>query len=274
MIVTDKRLDWQVGATYTVWGLFDVHLDSVSCELNRLKADIQAIADDPMARVIIGGDFNDLTQTGNDPRRQPSTIPKRLLDRDDYADACVDWNLELLTPIKDKIDAYLCGNHEDGYERRHGSNVAKVTARLLGVPYVGYESYLRYFLGDGKSNVTVNGCLYHGAGGNSPVTKGMIGITRNQTNFRYDFAMSGHIHQQTFGQAAVLDVAGTFDNGRVVEKSICAAICGTYLKTYQAGTTTTYGARGRYAPAALGAGRVYIDMKSNVNGRYAVCRIN
>ena len=279
MIVTDKRLDWHTGATYTVWGLFDVHLDSAGCDIKRLTRDIEQIKADPLARVVLGGDFNDLTNALFDPRSQRSNVPKRLSQEDDYADKCIEWNCDVLSPIADKIDAYLTGNHEDGYARRHGTNVARITAHNLNVPYVGYCGYNRYFLSSGRgkricTDGIVNGWLHHGAGGGGPVTKGAIGMTRTQTDFRYHYAMSGHIHTKIFADSVIIEPAGVYGSGKVNEVPICSAVCGTYLKTYPPGSTTTYAARSRSAPAPLGAGRVYIDMYRSKDERHFKCRIN
>lgn len=281
MIVTDKRLDWHSGATWTIWGLYDVHLDSTGCDLKRLQRDIQTIKDDPLARVVIGGDFNDLTNALFDPRSQRSNVPVSLAQEDDYADKCIEWNCDVLSPIADKIDVYLTGNHEDGYARRHGTNVARITAHRLNVPYSGYCGYLRHFIGhkvkkrpDPLVDGVINGWLHHGAGGSSPVTKGMIGVTRTQTDFRFHYAMSGHIHTRVGADSVVIEPAGNFGEGRIKEIPICSIVCGTYLKTYPEGSTTTYAARGRASPAPLGAGRVYIDMIRQGNDRLLQCRIN
>ena len=59
-VVIDRNLNCKVNDTITVWGIFDAHVDNRWSEANRLQRDIESILADPLARCVIGGDFNDM----------------------------------------------------------------------------------------------------------------------------------------------------------------------------------------------------------------------
>ena len=277
-MIVDKRLTVEAGQTWTIWGLFDAHADNAMSELKRFHRDIDKIAADPCARVILGGDFNDMMFAKGDPRHCPTQLKPFLLGKNAKADELIPYNVELLSRIADKIDAYLIGNHEQTFADRHETNVAIRTVEELNrglaaqgnphrIPYVGYWCWVGHFLeynpGGKWTKPTVrriDGFCHHGRGGDSPVTQGMIDITRVMTDFVFDWYMSGHIHKHTASDRPALRRVGSFGNGRIKDVPRQAVICPGYKRNYSEQPSHDFSERQRHSPVPLGAGRVYYDI--------------
>lgn len=268
----DIRAEMELNCRMTIWGLFDAHVDNAKCDLPLLKSEIAEMAADPDARVIIGGDFNDLMFALGDYRQLPSGLGSRLHGVDDKISEIVRWNVELLEPIKDKIDCFIYGNHESSYEKRHGVNVSALTVERLNalrgdsppIHFAGYGTWVRYFITVPKlkKSAVSKGWVHHGSGGDAPVTKGMINVTRTQTDFPYfDWHMSGHIHKATANNSPALDVYGGFGQGKLVARDRVAVVCGTYERNYPMGKKSTFSMEKRHSPAPLGAGKIYLTPK-------------
>lgn len=272
--VVDIRLPVESGDTWTIWGLFDCHVDDRACYTRMLKDDIARIAADPKARVIIGGDFNNMIFAG-DPRYTASGLKPFLYGRNDKADAVVEYNYALLEPIANQIDLYISGNHEEGYTKRHFTDVAKLTAKALGVPYHSYFAVMRYFCTDSTNSTTKSrGWVHHGFGGSAPVTKGMIALARAMEQNRFDWDMLGHLHQRTFSEVDTFDDSGGFGLGRIRQVRVAAAQNGTYARNYAGGGAASWSAQKGHRPSALGAGRMYLDMRRESSGLVVTPRIN
>jgi len=244
--------------TITLWGLFDVHWDSTDCATHKLKSDIKKILADPYARVIIGGDFNNMIFE-RDPRYVPAGLAARLQGKGNKANHIVEWNMEILDQLRDRIDLYISGNHEETFDKQHESNVAEQTAKLLGVPYFSYYALIRYHMRkkNGAGRIT-RGWVHHGFGGNAPVTAGAIPLSRVAAQNRFDWTTLGHLHQRTFREPAVFDDSGAFGSARLMEIPIAQAQCGTFSRNYS-GAKASWSAQKGHPPARLGAARMYLD---------------
>lgn len=266
-VCVDKRLYVSPGDVVTVWGLFDCHVDDKYSNIGRLKRDIALIASDPLARVIIGGDFNNAI-FWRDPRYTQDTLRRRFKEDQNVLKHIVDWNVELLEPIADKIDAYLSGNHEQNYTDRHLSDMAADTAARLGVPYMNYCGMLSYFFTNKHGSVCrKDGWLHHGSGGDAPVTGGAIGLYRTFTDVDCDWHMSGHIHKKTQREFVRLTRRGKFGQGRISERNHVGKVCAPYVPNYTNEATARFSERMRHQPTPLGASRLRFHVyKDNVNG--------
>ena len=295
-MIIDNYVDCEVGQTHTLWGLFDCHVDNRYSDVKLLKEDIQKIIDDPLARCVIGGDFNDMIFFG-DPRFQSANLSKFLVDwhrgdddnenANNLAKAVKEYNMSILQPLAEagKIDAYLAGNHEINFEKRHIFNAAEDTADLLNgvqmakhnkpVPYVGYECGMRYYFKRGISVKMIPGWVHHGWGGAPVVSGGAIQLYRAKGERHVQFGMFGHIHSKIFRTFAPLKIQGGFGKGKWMESPTVMAVCGTYLKNVPDHRNSTYAQMKGLSAAPLGAGRIYFDVKrEDVGGLKVTPRIN
>ena len=106
-----------------IFTLSDLHIGSNSKEyMNDIIKFIQKV---PNSYVIIGGDCID-----NPTRNSPGT----LLDNYCSPQEQINMAVEILTPIKDKILAFIEGNHEARREKDCYISVTQMIATLLGIP--------------------------------------------------------------------------------------------------------------------------------------------
>ena len=265
MRIIDKRMTAKAGDTITLYGLFDCHVDSKECDLKALKRDIAAIAADPNAYAILGGDFNDMIFHG-DPRYAPGDLLKEIATQRSPADAVIAYNLAILEPIKDKILVYMAGNHELDFDKRHHTNVARRTADALGVPYGSYCCFLSlFFNGNGAGHgLRVDGYLHHGSNG-GPVTGGSIKQTRRLGDYDFNFSMTGHIHTADGKRKVRLKRVGQFGNGRIRHEAVAMASCATYKKNYMLDPDGESGwsEQREHAPSVIGGSRVILQFNSD-----------
>jgi hypothetical protein len=255
-VVVDKREHIEYGQTITMWGIFDAHVDDRFSNLKLLRRDIDEIKADPNSRVIIGGDFNNAV-FWRDPRYTSDTLRNRFKEDQNVLKKIVEWNCEILDPIKDKIAAYLSGNHEQNYTDRHLSDMAADTAAALGVPYMNYCGMLsHYWETPGGSVKRTDGWLHHGAGGDAPITGGAISLHRTFADFQCDWHMSGHIHKRTKRELGRIGRKGGFGNGRLSYRPCVLCVAAPYVPNYTNESTARFSERSRHQPTPMGVSKL------------------
>lgn len=125
--------------------------------------------------------------------------------------------------------------------------------RIKHGSYIGYLQYvLRH---NGKFRKTFNILYYHGGGGSSPVTKGMIDISRIKVNWIFDVHIFGHKHQLF----AVADQTNYLTGKGVFRSDPCRCIqTGTYQKSYLTNilpSQVSFGEEKAFSPKPIGCAR-------------------
>lgn len=141
----------------------DEHIGDDCCDLPRLKARIDYIANTPNAYCIMNGDILDYASRSSigDIEARQFNIMEQLQKA-----------IELFTPIKDKIICITNGNHENRGYRKEGFDISKMIAMQLGLVDKYSPAAAIIFIRFGKTSSTT-GCrprLYtvfvnHGSGG-------------------------------------------------------------------------------------------------------------
>lgn len=185
----------------------DLHFDSKKCNRFALKSLLdEAVQRD--AGILIFGDLLDVMGAKFDPRSGKSDIRPEYNSSNYFSDV-VDDCVKFFGPYSKNILFISKGNHEDSVKRRHEFDLLEIMAYKLRMEHGwkgligGYEGWLIF---DGTTrdsdNETIRGygspvCYYtHGAGGNAPVTRGVIQTNRRQVQINADIFVSGHIHTQ------------------------------------------------------------------------------
>jgi hypothetical protein len=187
----------------------DAHHDSHECYLKLLKQHLDE-ARQTNALIIDNGDFFDAIVSANDPRGgKGGTLHE--LNKGDYLDALVDQAFDLFEPYADLFVYFGFGNHESKILARKETNLTRRLVEKLNavrskdlapIHRAGYTGWIRFMF----ETVSVNGVranrssefmkLEHGTGGNSPVTKGVIGAQRRQVRTHgATFFVTSHIHE-------------------------------------------------------------------------------
>lgn len=104
--------------------LSDKHIGDPNCDYKSVVEEVEAIAADPNAYVILGGDLlnNSTTSSIGD------TYSEKIPPMEQIGKA-----VELLEPIKDRIIAVWTGNHELRTYRTDGIDMTRIICRQLGV---------------------------------------------------------------------------------------------------------------------------------------------
>lgn len=141
----------------------DEHIGDACCDMPRLQARIDYVANTPNAYCIMNGDILDFAS-----RSSIGDIETREFNIMGQLERAV----ELFSPIKDKIIAVTNGNHENRGYRKEGMDISKMIAMQLGLNDVYAPAAAIIFLRFGKQPPRHDGrpMLYtifvnHGSGG-------------------------------------------------------------------------------------------------------------
>lgn len=235
-------IDCTQGDEWTIYNLFDIHKGDAACNQKRLNADIKAIADDPYALWLGGGDM--ISGIDHlDPRYDPRVTEIENIERqgDEFAD--------MMAPIYDKCIGLLEGNHEFQLERHKGVSVyrhickelesrrlpAKASAdekrkagSRLALGVQGYITLLFRRKGSSGSN-SLDIYAEHGAGGGDLPGGDALMLHRLLGRHDCHIALCGHRHRVHIIKSDGDKVNGA---GNVEIYRRYAAICGAYLEPY------------------------------------------
>ena len=233
----------------THWRLLcsDLHLETPECDRPALLADLKA-ARKVNARILVNGDAFDNIWPG-DKRFTPSVLRKSLQGKDDLAEAIVEDARQVLSPFADLIDVIGNGNHERSIHRRRCVDPIGMLIKALNwdlerqgsahrIRHGGVCGYiLTRFRFPQKPGWSTSGLAhkllyFHGSGGESPVTKGLININRIAANFDYDLMTFGHKHNRVFVDDTFLYVT---KSGRVAHRQRISCLTGSYVRSYRKG---------------------------------------
>lgn len=146
MRVARVRETFAAGDTFTFWPISDTHLGAADTDEDTLRAHVDMIAADPMARWVFLGDCGDLISP-RDKRYHPGMLPQRYHDalraEGGIWTETVEHNVEVFEKIKDKCWAWLSGNHEGTIRKHYDRELGSEIAGRLGVEYLGYGGFLK-----------------------------------------------------------------------------------------------------------------------------------
>jgi predicted phosphodiesterase len=181
----------------------DLHFDSKKCNRRALKAMMdEAVERD--AKIAIFGDILDIMGAKFDPRSSKGDIRPEYSTNNYFMDV-LDDAVRFFGQYADRILFLSMGNHEDSVKKRHEFDLLSIMSYKLKQEYnwkglTGpYEGWLLFRVLEGSTSInrgTIKAYYTHGAGGNAPVTRGVIQTSRRQVQISADMFISGHIHTQ------------------------------------------------------------------------------
>lgn len=185
----------------------DLHIGSPNCDSSRIRREFDA-AVAWGCKILINGDVFDAIACG-DKRYKPGAAVPEMETRRDPLMAMLDLGEKILGPYADSIEMIGIGNHETAWERRTNSepvshllkrlNPLKTNGKIRKGGYSGFwVTKLDVVSRRGRVEKSFDHTLqyHHGAGGDSPVTKGTIDMNRAAVRFRYDAHTFGHKHNK------------------------------------------------------------------------------
>jgi predicted phosphodiesterase len=176
--------------------LSDVHFDAKHCDRRLFKEHLER-AKAKGAKIFIVGDFFDAMGGKWDKRSTKADI-RPDYNTAHYFDDIIDDAAAFLKPYTENIAMISMGNHESSVLLRHETNLTGRLCRALG-PTVFDRKYAGFIRFQFEAyNIRTSKTLFytHGAGGSSPVTRGVIQSQRRQHDLRADIYVSGHTHSE------------------------------------------------------------------------------
>jgi predicted phosphodiesterase len=227
----------------------DWHLGERGCVEARLKRDIESIAADDSAMVLLMGDLAGCIAPDDARRFDPASVSQSLTieQMSDWGNVCVELVVDAAQPIIGRIVGVLEGNHESGYRQRHHQRITRQIASRLGAPEIGYSCMftIRFVAGREHRDLTV--MATHGSGAAATPGGKLNRLIRFMHSADADLVLMGHVHDcLSYGRARI------YQHGqRIGEREQLGVVTGTYLATYSQGHSG-YGERAGYAPVRLG----------------------
>lgn len=179
----------------------DVHLGDKLTNYKLLKEVLETIKNTPNVYTILNGDLCNTALKNS--------------KSDVYADEMspmeqIDYLIELLEPIKDKILVIGTGNHEDRITKETNIDVIRLVAKQLGIEdrYTNGWWYLFLRFGEKDQGRKAPMCYqitgYHGSGGGGRKAGGKINKLQEMSNVVIaDLYIQGHHHQQIATKSSV-----------------------------------------------------------------------
>lgn len=178
----------------------DNHHDSPLCDRKLEKKHLDE-AKQKNAWIFQGGDLFDAMQGRKDPRSSYDNLDPELKG-DDYLDRLVKFNSEFYAPYAENILLFARGNHETAALKHYGVDLTSNLVYRMRTEYGckasagGYGGWVRFlFTMDKTKRFSLNLKYFHGAGGEAPVTRGMIQTNRQAVYLPdADIIWNGHLH--------------------------------------------------------------------------------
>jgi predicted phosphodiesterase len=180
----------------------DAHHDSPFCDRKLEKRHLDE-AKQKGAWIIDYGDLADAMQGHNDPRASYDNLDPELKG-DNYFDRVVEFNSKFYGPYAQNFIMIAPGNHEMSVLKHHNRNLTSNLVYALNMEHGGhitvggYGGYIRFmFTMDKTKKASLILKYFHGAGGEAPVTKGVIQSQRQAVKYPdADIVVNGHNHQE------------------------------------------------------------------------------
>lgn len=189
------------GGSFERWVLLmsDNHHDSILCNRELEKRHLDE-AKRRKAHIMILGDLFDGMQGRYDPRRSMNEV-RTEYKADNYYDLIERDTFRFLAPYAKHIAVISDGNHELAILKNANTNlpdrlVGDLRLAGSGVVHGGYGGWVRFmFERKGTPQCSLKLKYFHGAGGEAPVTRGVIQTNRQAVYLPdADIVVNGHNH--------------------------------------------------------------------------------
>lgn len=283
MNIAKLSYDYSAIRRYTFGLMSDVHIDSPGHDRERFTRDMDRLASES-ATVLFNGDIFDAIMPGD---RKRYSRAGDAMSQDAQVNERVDYAFSRLKPYADIIGYLGYGNHETSVVKYNNSDPIVMLQRELNgarsksLPpiqrggYVGFIYLHFHRKGDGvKRHVIYRD---HGKGGNSPVTKGIIGLQRLYTTYDADTIWLGHSHTSIIDNASQWAI-GVSPQGKLYKAQKVGIITPGYQRNFEEQSyddgqyyKLNFPEERFYAPTGLGYGRLEIDLTSDtIRARHSI----
>lgn len=202
----------------------DLHLDGPDHDREALIRDLE-YAKKRGARILVGGDVF----TAIFPKDKRYSVQHgKGRGHDALIDEAVKGGFKVLRPYADYIDMIGEGNHDVVPLKEHYTDMVNSLrlklqevrkASLPRIRHGGYCGFIIMRFHTGSRRVSDTWYWHHGAGGNAPVTRGMIDMNRLIASNRASVYWIGHKHTNVSDIPRVreLDRAGNYQTTNIIQ---------------------------------------------------------
>lgn len=233
----------------TLYPIGDVHWGVAECMESEFRAYLKQIENDPTAAVLLAGDL-----INNGIKSSVTNVYEEVYTPHEQKKMMV----ALLEPIKEKIIAGVCGNHEYRTIRETSTDIMDDIFCMLGIQsrYAGDVAFIKIQVGKKNNAKPATYMIYlsHGSGGGALLGSG----TSRQDGYQMaiegvDISITAHTHRPTKTPSSRL----VFDahNNVVKRRNTLIFVCTSWLR--YAG----YPARKQLRPTAFHPDTIRLDGK-------------
>ncbi len=200
---------YKPGETFQFFMCGDIHLDEPDFQKEVLVKELEN-AKKRKARIYMPGDVVSGILPSDKKRWSPSSSRDT---NDSILNEIVDMGTELLAPYADYIDQIHMGNHEVSVLKYHHVDLIRLLVRELNkvrdvkkyglMKHGGYRGWIvHHFRQKGPSGesrgMNFSTYYFHGSGGSSPITRGLIDLSRLKMDIKSDLLWLAHKHQFSY----------------------------------------------------------------------------
>jgi len=262
----------------------DIHMDSPGFDKARFTADMDNTANKG-GKAFFNGDLVDAIFPTDRKRYARSANANA---EDAQINGLAQSIAEQLAPYADIIDYIGIGNHEVSIVKFNNLDIIALIVMLLNqkrskkIPpikrggYVGFINLVFSRKGDAVRRYVIY--RDHGKGGNSPVTKGTIGLNRLYGTYDADVYWLGHSHQSILDSTSQWSI-GVTPQGKLYQKNKVGIITPGYSVNFGEREYNNDSDYYRlnfpeerfYAPTGIGYGQLDINLTGdNLKARIAI----
>ena len=236
-----------------------LHIGHRACREDDIRAMVRYIEAAPNRRLILLGDVTDSINV-SDPRFNPQEIAPWIAT-EDLSDRLIleaERAVDILKPIRDRIDGLVIGNHENKPKRNHQLDVHRILKQGLDVDAMGMIGFLQYtFVGrDRGESAPIVFYLEHGSGGASTVGNVLNKMVKRAKDFPGADVVAGAHHHRN-GATTAETVLYDPKERKIVHKPTLCVTVGTFLR-YHLPNQTSYGEMFNMDPHGIGPGNVVL----------------
>jgi len=274
--VSKLSFDYTTQKKFLFGLMSDIHIDSPGHDKIRFNGDMDRLASE-RARILFNGDIVDGILPTDRKRYSRSGDAQKT---DAQTNEIADYAVSRLAPYADYIDYLGAGNHEFSIVKYNNTDILSMIARDLNkirsskLPQIMRGGYVGFiYLHFHRSGESVKRYVIyrdHGKGGNSPVTKGTIGLNRLYGTFDCDLAWLGHSHTSIIDSASQWQI-GVSSNGKYYQRQKVGIITPGYQRNFDEASyekdsdyiKLNFPEQSFYAPTGIGYGRLEIELTSD-----------
>lgn len=269
MEVIEKVIPYGNHDVFSIYPFFDSHLGARESDEKTLIRKVEECAGlGRLGLALGGGDWCDCI-THNDKRFSMNGLAD-FIEKSNIVDSQRRRCKEIFSPIeKSQWLGIGTGNHEESIHSYHDDDVIRNICRDMDIEYAGYQTfYVLHFKRSGKFTHSVKIHSWHGAGAAQTEGARLARLVRLVNDIEADIYLMGHLHAISIHTPDRLRVL----NGRIRSVRLAAAICGSWIKTYNQpdkgeDVDPTYGEQRGYKPSRIGCPVIKIYPK-NYNDSY------